>query len=456
MRSLRTRVILSATLVLTVFIVLTSLALERAFRDSAGAAREERLLGQIYLLMADAEVENGALVLPRELAEPRFGLPESGLYAVVLDAVGERVWESPSNLGLEVPLDGPLSAGERSFDRRMSTAGDGYLVLRFGVSWATGIVPEAYTFVVAEDLAPFGREVARFRGSLAGWLGTLSLLMLAALLLSLHWGLVPLRRVADEISEIEAGRQDKIRGVYPTELRTLSDNLNALLAHEQAQKQRLDHALGELAHSLKTPLAVMRGAVDQEHRDSETAALLEEQLERMDHTVEYQLQRARSGTGAAAGLASPVPIARTAERLAASLEKVYRDIGRTIEIRISAHLEFRGSEGDLMEMLGNLMDNAFKWAGQRLRVTAVNDRDGLLIDVEDDGPGIAQDQARRVLERGARADPTAPGYGIGLAVVRDICEAYGGELYIGRSSLGGALLRVRIRGHRSGHREPGT
>ena len=444
MRSLRARVILSATLVLTVFIVLTSLALEQAFRDSARSAREERLLGQIFLLMAAAEAEDGILVLPAELAEPRFGLPESGLYATVLDGAGKRLWESPSNLGIEAPLGGPLPPGERGFEQRLSTAGDGYLVERFGVTWATGTEPTGYTFVVAEDLAPFSREVARFRAALAGWLGTLSLLMLAALLLSMHWGLTPLRRVAEEVAAIETGRQEQIRGAYPAELRPLSNNLNALLAHERAQQKRLDNALGELAHSLKTPLAVLRGAVDQQHLDTETADLMQEQLRRMDHIVEYQLQRARSGAGAAAGLSPPVPIAETVERLAASLEKVYRDTGIGIKIRVNPELAFRGAEGDLMEMLGNLMDNAFKWARQQLRVTAENGRDGLLIEVEDDGPGIAQDQVRHVLERGARADQSAPGYGIGLAVVRDICEAYGGELDIGRSALGGALLQVRI------------
>lgn len=441
---------LAAMAVLAVFVALTSLALEQAFRDSARSAREERLLGQIYLLMAAAETEDGVLILPRDLAEPRFDLPESGIYATILDSSGKRLWESLSNLGIPVPLDGPLPSGERGFDQRSNTAGDAYLVARFGVSWATGTEPVGYTFVVAEDLAAFWEEVAHFRAALAGWLGTLSLLMLAALLVSLHWGLAPLRRVAEEVAAIETGRQEQIRGDYPSELRTLSDNLNALLAHERVHKKRLDNALGELAHSLKTPLAVMHGAVDPQLVDPETTGLMREQLERIDHIVDYQLQRARSGVGAAAGLAAPVPIARTVERLTASLEKVYRDSGIAVEIRIDLDLVFRGAEGDLMELLGNLMDNAFKWARQQLRVTAEKGRDGLLIQVEDDGPGIARDQVRRVLERGVRADQSAPGHGIGLTVVRDICEAYGGKLDVDRSTLGGALLQVRIAANRRG------
>lgn len=446
MRSLRARVVLAAAGVLAVFVLLTSLALERAFRDAAESAREERLLSQLFLLMAAAEAEGGVLVLPRDLAEPRLGLPESGLYAAVLDELGEPVWRSASTAGIDVPLQGALLPGRRLFERRRDDAGNDYFVARFGVSWATGTVPVTYTFAVAEDLAPYRKELARFRTALAGWLAAMSMLMLGALLLAIRWGLKPLRRVADEVAAIEHGRQERIKGDYPTELRSLTDNLNALLAHERSRQKRLDNALGDLAHSLKTPLSVMRGALDSEIGGRERIASLQEEIARMDQLVAYQLQRARSRAGAAAGLGPRASVAQTAARLGASLAKVYRDKAVELEIDIDKGLAFGGTEGDLLELLGNLMDNAYKWASRRVRVSAGGARRQLTITVEDDGPGISAQQAARVLERGARADEQKPGHGIGLAVAREICEAHGGVLEIRKSALGGASVRVRMAG----------
>jgi two-component system sensor histidine kinase PhoQ len=328
------------------------------------------------------------------------------------------------------------------FDQREGADGRDYFVERFGVTWATGPLPVAYTFAIAEDLGPYQAELAGFRTGLAGWLGAMSLLTLAALVASLRWGLAPLGRVADEVAEIEAGRQERMRGEYPSELKALTDNLNALLAHERAQQTRLQNTLGDLAHSLKTPLAVMRGAFEPQDLDPETAELVDEQLSRMNHMVAYQLQRAR--VGAAAGLAPRVPLARTAERLAASMAKVYREKGLQIDLRIEPGLVFRGAEEDLTELLGNLMDNACKWAHRRVRVSADEDGGRLRIRVEDDGPGIPPDQARQVLERGSRLDQATPGHGIGLAVARDICIAYGGTIDIHESALGGALVQARV------------
>jgi two-component system sensor histidine kinase PhoQ len=443
MRSLRARILVSAAAVLTLFVLLTGLALEQAFRDSARSAREERLLGQLYLLMAAAEAEEGTLLLPAVLAEPRFSLPASGLYAAVMDATGTRIWRSSSTVGVRPPLEGALPPGQRRFELSQDTSGRDYFVHRFAVTWATGPDPVAYTFAVAEDLAPYRAELARFRASLAGWLGGMALLMLAALLLVLRWGLAPLRRVAAEVAAVESAEQPRIRGDYPAELHALTGNLNALLAHERAQQKRLGNALGDLAHSLKTPLAVMQGIVD-EQRDPDRAKPLEEQIKRMNHIVEYQLQRARSRAGIAAGLAPPVPLRRLTERITDSLEKVYEGKGIQTTLMVDSDLKLRVAEGDLMELLGNLLDNAYKWARCDVRVTAVGYDGSLELTVEDDGPGIAPERATRLLERGTRGDESVAGHGIGLAVAKEICEAYGGGLRIEASDLGGALVRVHI------------
>lgn len=442
--SLRARVVASAAAVLALFILLTSLALEQAFRDTALSSREERLLAQIFLLMAAAEAEDDTLTLPDTLAEARFSLPGSGLYARVFDTAGRLVWESLSALGVAEPSLMPLVPGERRLERRADDAGRAYLVEGFGVSWATGETPRNYVFVVAEEMSAFDEEVGRFRASLAIWLGTMAVLMLSALVLILAWGLSPLRRVAREVAAIESGRQTKILGRYPREIRALTDNLNALITHEQARQKRLDNALGDLAHSLKTPLAVLKGALAELDTTPTTAKLMEEQLARMGTIVAHQLQRARTGGLRGGTLAPPVQVRRVAERLLGSLDKVYRDKTVQVDLDIPDEIQLNGVEGDLMEMLGNLLDNAFKWCHGRVRVSGSRRTGVLDLAIEDDGPGVSPRTASRLLERGARADESVPGHGIGLAVAREICEAYGGRLSIERAALGGARFRLRI------------
>ncbi len=446
MRSLSARLLLAAALVLALFILLTSLALERAFADAARSALEERMLAQLYLLMAAAEVEDGQLLMPSALAESRLSLPGSGLSARIFDAAGEPVWQSASAIGSSQPASVGLPPGERRFSEPADDASDGpgFMVAAFGVSWAMGPTPRPYTFTVAEDLSALQSEVAGFRGSLWRWLGFMGLLMLAALVLALRWGLTPLRRVAAEVAQVESGRQGRIRGHYPSELRALTDNLNALLTHEYARQRRLDNALGDLAHSLKTPLAVMQGAVQESGAELRGAALIGEQLARMGDIVEYQLQRARAGAAGGGQLAPSVPLRVTTERILATLGKVYRDKSVATQLDIEAALMFRGAEADLMELLGNLLDNAFKWCRARVRISAHGAAAGLRIEVEDDGPGIDAQAAQQLLRRGARADETAPGHGIGLAVVREISSAYGGRVEIARAPLGGALVRLEL------------
>ena len=444
MRSLSARLVIGAAVLLAMFLLLTSLALERAFADAARSAREERLLAQIYLLLAAAEVVDGQLLLPPDLPESRLSFPGSGLSARIFDAGGAQVWQSRSAVDALQPAPMVLAPGERRFEQRDLRDGSGYLVAAFGVRWATGMTPRQYNFAVAEDLASMRREVAGFRASLWRWLGVMALLMLGALMIALRWGLRPLRRVAAEVAAVEAGGQEQIRGTYPTELRTLTDNLNALLCRERARQQRLDHALGDLAHSLKTPLAVMAGVAREVRPDADAMHLLREQLARVADIVEYQLQRARAGSAGAGKLAPAVPVRRTAERVAASLAKVYPDKAVDVRLAVGPDLVFRGSEADLMELLGNLLDNAYKWCRKRIDMTAQGGPTGLSIQVEDDGPGINEPTADRLLERGIRADESAPGHGIGLAVVQEVCRAYGGRVEIGRSTLGGALVRLTL------------
>ena len=445
MRSLNARVTLGAGLVLVVFIALSALALERAFRDSARSAMQERLLAQVYLLMSAAEVDaQGHLTMGNSPSEPKLELPGSGLYAAVTDGQGHVVWRSRSAVSVDAPVASGLPAGTQRFEEATDQKGREFFLQSYGVSWSTAGGSYPFTFSVAEVLEPYREQLSIYRRSLWSWLGAMAMLLLAAQWAILRWGLRPLREVADELTRLEMGEQQQIAGKYPTEVRRLTENLNTLLTHERAQQKRYRDALADLAHSLKTPLAVVRAALSETKTETELARNLDEQVERMDRIVGYHLQRAASS--GRSGMVVAQPVLPAVERMLMAIGKVYADKRVETELRIGPSIRFRGDEGDLMELLGNVLDNAFKWAKGRIRVTAAL-RDGRLdLTVEDDGPGIPETDAQRVLQRGARADESVPGHGIGLAVTRDIVEAYGGHTVIARSDLGGAAVTLQLPG----------
>lgn len=443
MRSLNARITLGAGIVLAVFIVVSALALEKAFRDSARSAREERLLAQIYLLMAAAEVDdNGALEVANKPAEPRLDLPGSGLYAFIVDGKSHVVWQSRSTLSVHLPPISSLAAGVRSFTRA-THANQPYLVTSYGVNWSTADASYPFTFSVTEDASAYREQLNIFRGSLWGSLGAMALILLVAQWFTLRWGLSPLHRVANELGRLEVGKQQQISGRYPSEVQRLTDSLNTVLSHERTQRQRYRDALADLAHSLKTPLALIRGATRE--NGSPQATSIEEQVARMDRIIGYHLQRA-----AASGrttMTTPVALRPAVDKILAALDKVHSDKAVTVSADIGPELRFRGDESDLTEILGNVLDNAFKWSGNMVRISACIENERLKLSVEDDGPGIDDADSARVLLRGARADESVPGHGIGLAVVREIVEAYGGRITIGKSALGGALIELHLPGN---------
>ncbi len=438
MISLSRRVTLAAALVLAAFIVVTALALEQAFEQSARSAMRERLFAQLYLVMAAAEVDaQGELQMPPQLGEPRLNLPGSGLVARIGDERGNMLWQSPSAIGEQLPAPSGADNGEQFGLRYMG--GVERFTASLGIEWQTGSGNLPLLFSVAESPAPFIEQMQRYRQTLWGWLGGMAVVSLLLLLAALAWGLRPLRTVAAEVRAIEDGSQEGLSRDYPRELKRLTDNINALLHHEHAQQARYKNALGDLAHSLKTPLAVLRGL---EEKLGEHSPTLHEQVDRMDNIVQYQLQRA--ATAGRSALATPLVLQPLVERLLATLQKVYQERGLRVESTLQQGITFRGDEGDLMELLGNLLDNAFKWARSTIRISTGAEAGVVWIAVEDDGPGIEEAEAARVLQRGVRLDEATPGHGIGLPMVREIVEAYEGELKVGRSELGGANIVISL------------
>lgn len=451
--SLNTRLLLASSVVLAAFLGITGLVLDRAFRASADTALRDRLQGYVYALLAASDLDaRGKLHLPAELPDPRFSLIGSGLYAEVVDGSGKPVWRSKSLLGLTIPFAKSPVVGQREFVPLAVDRDLPLLSLAFTVSWqASGSSDRRYTYRVAENLASFNAEVSRFRQSLWGWLAGAAILLLLVQGVILRWSLAPLRRVADDVRAIETGIAQRLNGDYPRELRNLTDNLNGLLTGADSHLKRYRDSLGNLAHSLKTPLAVLRGAVDGETNDAALRAIAREQLTGMTQLIEYQLQRA--AVSGRTPLAAPVEIRPVAEQIVAALTKVYADKGVHVAFAMDATVTFHGDVGDLTEMLGNLLDNAFKWSRGQVRVAARTiqpteaDQPLLEISVADDGPGIPDDMKARVLLRGARADENTPGHGLGLAMVQDTVALYHGTLSLQASSLGGLEIGLRIPGN---------
>ena len=450
MLSLHARINLAALGVLAAFLGLTGLALDEAFRQSAETGMRERLQSHVYGLLAAAdEDDQGELELPLALPDPRFSNPDSGLYARVRGEGGEFDWRSPSLVGRSVDVLRALGAGVWAFSRVRS--GDQRLMaVSFGVIWEDDEgrgVP--YTFAVAETLEPLMQEIAGFRRTLWAWLSGATLVLLMVQGLVLRWGLSPLRQVTGALQRIESGEEDRLKGDYPAELRGLTHNLNALLDRTRASQERYRNSLADLAHSLKTPLAILRGAAA-EGGSATLRPTVDEQVRRMDEIVRHQLQRA--AVSGRSTLIRSVPVAPVVAKVLGAMDKVYRDKAVQPRMEIAESVRFFGDEADLMEILGNLLDNAYKYCRSRVLVAAAAvapegaGRHDLELRVEDDGPGIPEEQVRIVLQRGRRVDQRQEGHGIGLSVVDEIVRLYEGRLSIGRSELGGVAIRVRLSG----------
>lgn len=425
-----------------------ALALDALYRDLALDARRDVLDAQVIALVATAELGSSGELAPSSLAEARLTTPGSGLYAEIRNQEGEVTWRSPSTVGTGLVLRARPAAGGRLVERVTLPDGTRVLAFSLGVSWEAGLQrPATFVLSAAESLEPYFDQLARVRSWLLAGAVLLMTTLVVGLSLGLRAGLRPLRRLEQEIQEVETGSRDALGAGWPRELEGVAQNLNGLLAGEQARLSRYRTTLGNLAHSLKTPIAALKSLLDGGHVDLQATGT---QLDRMQSIVEYQLRKAVLA-GAGSTVASTAVNAPLAD-LAAALGKVYRDKGVTCSVDLQAGLAYPIDSGDLMELAGNLLDNAFKYCRGKVGLRARAEerpewrRSGLLLEVDDDGPGIAAADRLRVLERGVRADESVPGQGIGLAAVRELAAAYGGTIEIGDSDLGGAAVRVRLPG----------
>ncbi len=421
MNSLRARLLLSAGGVLLVFIVLTGVALDRALSSYARQAEFDRLQGLAFSLLGATEVDaaGGVSAGIDQIPEPRLQQPESGLAALIYNADGRIVWRSPSLLE-------PLSSLQLPKVNEWVFLGENAFTLSYGFEWVLENNPsQTYALQIQEQNSPLQNQRRSFTHKLWWWLAGITAALLVALLSLMRWGLKPLYKISADLDRIRNKEKARLSVSVPDEIRPLTANLNALLEHQENRQKRFRNALADLAHSLKTPLAVLRGQIPSD----DIAA--QEQLDQIDSIISYQLKRAAT-TGSKA-LQTRIAVHPIVERITHALKKVYveKEINFINEVPKSLAIPF--DEGDLMELLGNIIDNAAKNGAERVKISGGRSLHAIV--VIDDGPGFPG-HAQNLLQRGVRADSRTPGQGIGLAVANDIAFAYGMKLKLGNSNTG--------------------
>ena len=307
--------------------------------------------------------------------------------------------------------------------------------------WAIGLL--AVTTATTTLAAHLHVELTGFIHS--GALLVTSIIFLVAGLAVLERMLSPFDRLRTRLQAVREGRAPRIDGHYPGEVQPLVDDLNGLLADREQRVARAISKAGDLAHGLKTPLAVINQEAERARSagQPELASAITQQVERMRRQVDYHLAQARAAASGVTTNARSL-LTESAEGLARTLQRLHADRGLEIVVDVPLDCGLRAQREDLDEMLGNLLDNACKWARSTVRVSASTSDGNIVIVVDDDGPGLDPSMWERVLQRGVRADEASPGSGLGLAIVRDLVELYGGSITLGRSALGGLQAQLRL------------
>lgn len=425
--------------------------IDAAYKKGAERALRERLEIHLYSILASAELtKNLKVIIPSSLSEPRFSQIDSGLFAYTFDDNGLQVWRSKSSTGYTLTPLINLIPGKRQFIISSDVSDASFMQLHFKAVLENKFKKTASAeFIIVESMSGFDLQIQDFRSVLWQWLGGIGVLLIIAQLAVLKRSLKPLRHIVADLEAIQQGERQHLESHYSLELKDIANTLNRLIDNERTHLQRYRNTLSDLAHSLKTPLSVLTGVYEKGQLDSEDINTIEKQTLMMRQLVDYQLNRA-----AAKGhqtLTEALSLSPIILQITESLDKVYFDKSLKVIKRID-DVSFYAEKGDVFELFGNLLDNAYKWAQTKvsielLRVVDKNgDSLGIKIIIEDDGPGIDKDDVEKVLKRGIRADETTQGHGIGLAVVNELVTLYKGSIESDIGELGGQKWVVFLPG----------
>jgi len=445
MNSLKVRLLLSALVMTVIMLPIIGFTLSNAFERQLTMASENELKAYSYSIFTVAEVENNQLLMPEALLENQFNVSQSGLYALITPFVDlaniEKVkqdsnplWQSQSLFTLSLPTTLPSpKVGETKFSK-INLLNKSHLLFSFSVSFSDNEQNFPVTLYIIKDQDELLSALNDFRKKLWTWLFALMVVFIVVQIIGLLWTLSPLIKLTEELEGIEKGHKKALMAVYPLELEKVTRQLNTLLVTEERQRERYRNALSDLAHSLKNPLAVM-----QSHKEISSGA--SEQLQQINQIIEHQLKRAQSAGQSSWYLG--VEVKPIIEKLIKTLAKIYQENNLSFSFKCDELVIFRGDEADLMEILGNILDNACKAAKHEITIEVKSSNKKLTIDISDDGEGIDESQKAVILSRGGRADTYQAGHGIGLAIVNDLVSSYQGQLFISESEkLGGATFTL--------------
>ncbi|WP_417487757.1 sensor histidine kinase [Maricaulis sp.] len=434
-------------------LLLGAIALTTLYQRSVLRTMDDRLSSVVEALVAAAETDpGGGIVLARRPSDPAYDRVFSGRYWQIFDApvmeggghqalvVSRSLWDetlTPPDALMASLLASPGQV--MSFD----TKGPSGEPLRLtGQAVQLPSRPDMVIMMAAEDRETADRDVRNFAITSGIMFLGFATAIAAGVFFQVRIGLAPVLRMRTSVAEVREGNQERVDGEFPVELQPLADELNAMLDHSRELVERSRTHVGNLAHALKTPIAVLTN----EARTSQGALadMVERQTGVMTEQVEHHLRRARAAAHAKA-VGARTPVASTVGDLARTLEKINAARGIRITFEAEDGLNFKGERQDLEEMVGNLMDNACKWSGGEVHVKAMRTAAReLAVIIEDDGPGLDPQECEAALQRGVRLDEQAPGSGLGLAIVSDLAKAYGGELSLSRSELGGLAARIGL------------
>ncbi len=448
-RSLTRRMIVVAALWITLLLLAGGFALDRVLTRNLINTFDEQLVLELNSMIAASEIgPDGEVKFNRSPADQRFIEPYSGKYYQITDV--------PRNTCRRQP-DSPLCFPSRSlWDRQLRTAADHrddephiYDSVEFGpqeplrIAERDAVIPGSqlrWRFQVAQTSETVNNQIRQFRSTLFWSFAVLGAGLLILAGLQTFYGLWPLRRVRREVASIRSGEKTRIGEDFPIEIRPLTEEINQLLAHSEAQAEEARRHAGNLAHALKTPLTVLTNAATARAPDLVDAVCREALV--MRRQVDPHLARARA-IGRRTSAHARARVWDSVEAVERAVDRLYENV--TVDIAGDKQAEVRVERQDLDEMLGNLIENAAKYGGGRVFVT-VEAKEGLVdILVEDDGQGIPEPQREEIFARGARLDTEKPGTGLGLAIVRDVAEIYGGRIALEESEdLGGLLARLTL------------
>jgi two-component system sensor histidine kinase PhoQ len=427
---------LAMTLVSTAVTLISLVFIDQSYRKEWLTAAEENLKLHVFSLLSVSQIGQEQLSLPVISHHPRLNTSGSGLIAAVFDNAGNLIWQSLSTPVMDFSIATRTEIGQWDF-YEFNQETTHYLASQYRIEVPNNGESKSYLFLAAEESKHYDQQLQAARLRLLVIFTIIFIALIISQFIGLRLAFKPITSLEREVADLEKGSRSTLSDHYPKEIAGVATNINKLIEKESSLREKYRSNMADLAHSLKTPVAIIRNELPgQVSQDVQSA------IQRIDNTIEYQLRRAVISDHSL--LKRGTDFANTLDQVITALQKIYRGRAITFRSTVDKQLSFAGDENELMEILGNLIDNAYKHAKSQIAVSATKIDNRISVIIEDDGPGFSSDESKLIFQRGARLDDRGFGQGIGLAVVVDIVNQYDGSIDAQTSSLGGAKFHLAL------------